>query len=105
MDPHSDPNLESRRPPLGPERLLRGNGGENRVARPREGDEEGVALRVDDATAVIEECRGQDALLPSLNRWIVVTELAEHPRRAFDVAEQEGQCAAGLLGHEGYSGG
>jgi hypothetical protein len=85
--------------------LLCRNGGENRVARPREGDKEGVALRVDDATSVIDERVGQDALLPSLNRRIVIAELPEQTRRAFDVGEEEGQGAAGLLGHEGYSGG
>jgi len=105
VDPHPDPNLERRRPPLGAQRLLCGDGGENRVARPREGDEERVSLRVDDMTSVIEERRAQDTLLPSLDRGIVIAELPEQPRGAFDVAEEEGQRTGGLLGHEGYSGG
>src|SRR5256885_12392870 len=105
VDPDSDPNLERRRPPLSPERCLCRDRGENRVARPREGDKEGVALRVDDTAFVIEERRAQDTLLPCLNRRIVIAELPEQPRGAFDVGEEECQGAAGLLGHEGYSGG
>ena len=64
-----------------------------------EGDEEGVALRVDLVTSVCGECRANDALVVGEHLRVAAAELLHERRRALDVGEQEGDRAAGKLRH------
>ena len=92
MDPH--PNAD--RAAEGSLRLARGL---ERVRGPGEGDEEGVALRVDLDPTVPREGPAQDLPMRSERVCIRVAELAEQLRRALDVGEEEGDGAGGELAH------
>jgi hypothetical protein len=63
MDAHAHAHVDVRRPALRGERLLRGHRGGDRVARPREGDEERVAIGVDHAAVVLVERSAQHTLM------------------------------------------
>ena len=82
-----------REPPLGRDRCS-----ERRI-RPREGEEEGIALRVHLAPLARLDGLPQDPLLRSENLAVAIAELPEQPRRAFDVREQEGDGSARELSH------
>ena len=76
---------------------LRGRG--NRVARPREGDEECVALRVDLIPAMLRDDRPYELAMFREDACVLVVELLQQPRRAFDIGEEEGDGTARKLGH------
>ena len=68
--------------------------------RGREGDEEGVALRVDlDAAVSLERVAQDAAVLGQRVRVALRAELVEKPRRALDVGEEKGDGAARKLAH------
>ena len=86
-DPHAD--VDTLGPALGRQRPLRAHRGGDRVARPREGDEERIALGVDLAPVVLGERRPQQALVLGEHLGVAAAQPRQQPRRAFDVAEQE----------------
>ncbi len=63
------------------------------VARPGEGDEEGVALRVHLDAPVGDEGPAQDAPMFREGIGITVAQLLQQPRRSLDVGEEEGHGA------------
>ena len=73
----------------------------DRVRGSREGDEEGVALRVDLDARVSLECVPQSPAVLGQDLRIPVSVLVEQPRRAFDVREEEGDRSARQLAHSG----
>ena len=73
--------------------------GGDRVARPRERDEERVALGVDLATVVLVERRAQHALVLAKHLGVAAPQPRQQPRRTLDVAEQERDGAAWKLRH------
>jgi hypothetical protein len=91
MNSRTDANLQlADRPPiLGVERAMNGNGRRNRVSRPGESSVDRVADRLEYDPGAILDC--------ALNELVVACEggtgigpvLLEHPRAAFDVAEEE----------------
>ena len=97
---------QQRRPGMEPhphgdrECLLRLARGGQRPGRGREGNEEGVALRVHLDASVAGERLAQDrAVLGELVRVRLGTELVQQPRGALDVREEERDRSAGELGH------
>jgi hypothetical protein len=99
VDPHADAKLRGPGPALGAKCLLRRHRRQHRVAWPGEGGEERVSLRVDYAALVIDECIPLEITLPRLDCRILLPELAAESCGTLDVAEEEGQGAAGRLGH------
>jgi hypothetical protein len=100
MEAHAHTHLHAFRPAPGRERPLRGDRGCDRVARPREGDEERVTLGVDLATVVLLERRAQHALMLGQHLAIAGTQPRQQPRRTLDVAEQQRDGATRKLSHE-----
>ena len=100
---HTDPDAHL--PPVWPwlrcKRALPLHGGCHRVARAREDDEEGVALRVDLAAVVPLEGLPQEPLVLSEHVAVALAELALEPRRPLDVREQERDRPARQLGRLG----
>jgi hypothetical protein len=86
-DPHAD--VDTRGPTLGSERPLRAHRGGDRVARPRERDEERVTLGVDLATVVLVERRPQQALMLGEHLGVAVRQPRQQPRRTLDVTEEK----------------
>jgi hypothetical protein len=70
-----------------------------RILRPGERDEEGVALRVDLDPTMPGEGLAQDLPMLSERVCIGIAELVEQLRRALDVGEEEGDGAGGELAH------
>lgn len=94
MEPHPDLDRAAGQRPLG------FHGRPDRVRRPREGDEEGVTLRVDLRTAVRGDGFPDDAAMLGQVFRPGVAEVARKPRRTLDVSEQEGDLAGRqLAGH------
>ena len=92
---HPDPALSAVGPGVRRKVALRADRGGKRVLRRPEGDEEGVALRVDFAPLMGGERGPQNPLM--LGKQLAVpaaAQLFEQPRRPFDVCEQEGDGAA-----------
>jgi hypothetical protein len=75
----------------------------DRVLRTREGEEEGVALRVDLLPAGLSEPVAQDSPVVAVDLAVPVAELLEKACRPFDVREEErdGSAGQGRLGHGG----
>ena len=65
MDAHPHLDLHAVRPLLLGERLLRVGGRLSRVTSPREDDEEGFGLAIDDDSAVLVKCRLEQASMLS----------------------------------------
>ena len=74
-------------------------GGGDGVLGAREGDEEGVALCVDLVAAGLLEGAPQQALVLGEDLAVLVAQLLEQPRRAFDVGEEERDGSARKLSH------
>ena len=68
------------------------------VARAREREEEGVALRVDLDAAVLREALAHQPPVVGEDVGVAVAELLQQARRALDVGEDEGDGAAGKRG-------
>jgi hypothetical protein len=90
-DPHAD--VDTLRPALGGQRPLRAHRRGDRVARPREGDEERVTLGVDLAAVVLGERRPQQAMMVAQHLGVAVRQPRQQPCRTLDVAEEEGDGA------------
>ena len=100
VDAHPDPELPPVRPRVAGEGSLPLARRPERVARPREGDEEGVALRVDLVPAVRRERLAEEPPVILEHRGVPLgAEVPQQPRRALDVREQEGDGPARPLGH------
>ena len=99
VDAHPHAHVDALGPTLGRERPLRAHRGGDRVARPREGDEERVTLGVDLATVVLVERRPQQALMLAKHLGVAAAQPRQQPRRTLDVAEQERDGAARKLRH------
>ena len=97
VDPHSNLDVHGLWPLVGEERKLSFDGSKHRLARAREGDEEGIALRVDLVAAVSRERCAQQPLMLGEHPLVPVAELLHEPRRPLDVREQEGDGAARTL--------
>ena len=77
-------------------------GRRERPGRRREGEEEGVALRVDlDAAVASARLADDAAVLGERLRVGLGAELVQQPRRALDVGEEEGDGAGGGRQGEG----
>jgi hypothetical protein len=63
------------------------------VARPREREEERVALRVDLGPARLAERLADEPPVVARDLGVAVAQLLQQPRRAFDVGEDEGDRA------------
>jgi hypothetical protein len=72
--------------------------GDRRSGR-REGDEEGISLRVDLDAAVASEGLAQHAPVLGEGVRVRLAELRQQPRRALDVREEEGDCAGRQVTH------
>jgi hypothetical protein len=68
----------------------------------REGDEEGVALRIHLDAPVPLAGRAQDAAVLGQQVGVALAVLLQQPRRALDVGEEEGDGAGGELGQPQY---
>ena len=84
--------------PVG-KRLLSLARGRKRIARPREGDEECVSLRVYLDAAVRREGGPQRAPVLGQRLRVGVSELVQQLGRALDVGEEKGDGAGGELAH------
>ena len=78
-------------PPL--ERILRRLRACDGVRGACEGDEEGVALRVDLDAAVSRERLAERAPVLGEHVGVPLAELVQEPRRALDVGEEKGDCS------------
>ena len=72
---------------------------EDCVARARERDEEGIPLRVHLVAAVGSERLAQQPLVVREHLSVAIPQLLDEPRRALDVREEEGDCAARKVRH------
>ena len=103
VEPHPDPDVDAIGPGLAVERALTGDGGGQGGGRPPERDEERIALGalLDPAVRLPRRAQEHPVALEDLAVALGPERLLEL-RRAFDIAEQEGDGAArrGLgLGH------
>ena len=85
----------------GGERSLGCSGGGDCPFRGREGDEEGVPLRVDLDAAVARERFPQHPPMLAEEVRVPLAVLAQQPGRALDIREEEGDRAARELAHGG----
>src|SRR2546423_15102458 len=92
-----DPHAHAKR--VGRERKLSVPRRSERVARPRKGEEERVALRVDLDAPVSSERRTERASVGCERLGVPVAKLLQLPRRPFDVREEERDGAARKSGH------
>ena len=97
VDTHPHAHLDALGPRLGGERPLRAHHRGDRVARPREGDEERVTLRVDLAAVVLVERRPQQPLMLAEHLGVAAAQARQQPRRSLDVGEQKGDGATRKL--------
>jgi hypothetical protein len=81
------------------QRLLGLGGRRHGVARVGEGDEEGVALRVDLGSAMPYERLPEQASVLGKSVGIPVAELMKEAGRALDVGEEKRHCAARKIAH------
>jgi hypothetical protein len=98
MDTHPYFDRHPFRPVVREQRVLRVHSAVHCVARAPEGDEEGVALRVDLVAVMRGERRPQDPLVLGEHLLVAVAERLHQPRGALDVGEEEGDRAARELG-------
>jgi hypothetical protein len=96
---HAHAHVHAIRPAMGRKRPLRTHRGGDRVARPRERDEERVTLGVHLAAAMLVERRAQQALMLAKHLRVAIAQPRQEPRRALDVAEQERDGATRKLRH------
>ncbi len=89
VDAHSDARLDAVRPLVAVERLLPCEGRGDGVLRPPEGNEERVSLGADAFPARLLEDAAQDPVMLGEHVAVLLAELADERRRAFDVCEQE----------------
>jgi len=82
---------------------LRGDRRRDRLAGAAEGEEAGVALRVDLLAAGAGDRRPQQRAMVVLDARVAVTEPGEEFGRPLDVREQEGDRADRKLGHGAHS--
>ena len=104
VEPHAHAHRAPVRPLVVAEGALGVDRGRDCVARPREREEEGVALRVDLRAAARAEGLAHEP--PVVGRDVsvrLVAELLQEARRALDVREDERDGAAGQLGHRAYA--
>ena len=92
MQPHPHPDR------AGAKLVLRLPRGVERLRRLRDGDEEGVPLRVHLDAAVRGEGGPEDpAMFGQCGRESLGTQLVQQPRRALDVGEQKGDGSGGKV--------
>src|SRR5215471_19119917 len=104
MEPHPHPHMVSLRPFVVAEGALGVDGGGHRVARPREREEERVALRVDLRPAARAEHLADEATVVAGHAPVaLVAELLQEAGRALDVGEDERDGAVGELRHRAYA--
>ena len=89
MDAHPHLDLRSVRPFLLGERPLGIRGGLSRVTSPREDDKKGSGLAIDDHTAMLVECRLQQASMLSDHILVALAEAMLELSRALDVGEEK----------------
>jgi hypothetical protein len=99
VDSHAHAHLDALGPGLRRKRPLPGDRGSDRIACPRESDEEGVALGVDLATVVRVERRTKQALMLGEHLDIAAAQPRQQQRRALDVGEQKRDGPARKLRH------
>jgi hypothetical protein len=99
VDAHADAYRDAVRPAVLGERLLNLGGGGDGIASVGERDEEAVALRVDDAAAVLVARLAHEPPVPGQNLCVAVTELVQQARRALDVGEEKGDRAGREFAH------
>jgi hypothetical protein len=99
VDADADPYLLSVGPGVARERALRGESSGDRVLRAGEGDEERVTLRVDLVAACFLEGGAEQALMLGQDVSVLVAKRFQQARRAFDVAEEEGDRPGWKLRH------
>jgi hypothetical protein len=98
VDPHPHADGDAVGPGLRSERTLRCHRRAHPVTRPRERDEECVALRVDLVTAELFNRRAKQPGVCGKNLVVPVPELLQQSRRPFDVTEEKGDGAGRTLG-------
>jgi hypothetical protein len=101
VEAHADTELLTLRPLVRGERPLRGGGGAERVTGAPERDEEGVALGPHLLAAVLGEGGAHERPVIGEQLRIAVAQPPQQPRRALDVAEEEGEGPALKLGQRG----
>src|SRR5262249_53129567 len=104
VEAHAHPQLASVRPRVVVQRTLRVDRGRDRIARPREREEERVALRVHLRAAAVAEGLAHEPPVVARDLPVaLVPELLQETRRALDVGEHEGDGPAGQLRHRAYA--
>ena len=93
MQAHAHPH----RGALGPgelrQRSLRLDRGSRRMPGAREGHKERIALDVHNMPTAVRHRLAQDAVMLGQHRAVLVAQLVEQSCGAFDVGEEEGDCA------------
>jgi hypothetical protein len=96
---HSHPQRDAVGPRLRGQRPLRGYGRCDRIAGPRERDEEGVALRVDLVALELLERRSEQASVRRQDVAVALAELPQQPRRPLDIGEEERDRSGRAVSH------
>src|SRR5436190_20060849 len=99
MDAHAHADVDTLGPAPGRKGSLRSHCGGNRVARPRERDEERVALVIDLATGVLVERLAKHTLVLGEDLRVAATQPRQQPRRTLYVTEQKRDGASRKLRH------
>ena len=97
VNPHAHSKLRPVRPLVLGERTLPVDGCGHGVLGPPEGDEEGVALRVDLMSAVGCEGLAQQSLMLRERLSVEPAQTLQQARRSLDVREQEADSPGGPL--------
>ncbi len=104
VEPHAYEHLAPARPFVVVECPLRVDRRGDCVARPREREEEGVALRIDLGAAVRAERLPHEPAVIGRDAPVgLVAEFLQQTRRPLDVGEDERDRTAGQLGHRAYA--
>jgi hypothetical protein len=103
VEPHPHARLRAARPVMERESGLRVGRSLDGATRVGEGDEEAVALRIHFDAVVAPERLTQQPTVLCENICVVVPELVQQARRALDVGEEEGNCAAREVPHAPHS--
>src|SRR5919198_2823831 len=94
VDSDSDAHGGTRGPLLACDGALCCRGGRDGVLRASEGEEQRVALPVDQLAAGLFERGPEQTVMCRQHRFVALSELADEPRRPLDVGEQERDRAA-----------
>jgi hypothetical protein len=99
MKTHPDGDRSFIRPPMFGECALSGDCGCDGITCTGEGDEEGIALRIDLGTAVLGKCGAKQSAMLGEDRAVALLQPLDQLCRAVDVGKEKRDGSIGQIRH------